>query len=618
MSNEEYRRIVEAVPEGIWVVDPQGWTIFSNRRMAEILGVDFESMPQQSCFGCVFPDELEEAQRHFARTLAGDHRPFDFRLRRADGSPIWVSISCMPIHDDTGAPTGLLGLFSDITDRKQAEAALRESEERFRNMADTAPVMIWVSGLDKLCTFFNKRWLAFRGRTLEQELGKGWVEGVHPEDRDRCSAIFSSAFDSRRPFQKECRLRRADGEYRWVLDNGIPLYRAGEFAGFIGSSIDITEQKLIEERLRASEARLTDAQRLAKVGSWERHMEADKIHWSEEMLRILGMPDLPPSSFSEFLNCVHPNDREKILEADRRIRSTNGPVEVEYRLISREGEVRFARSIAEAIRSDQGAVLRLVGATQDVTEQVKADQLLHESEERLKSAEHLAHVGHWHRNLKSGRVTWSDECSRIFGLPLGYAPNQEEFFQLIAPLDREAVAQGARHCLEEKGQSSVEFRIVRRDGELRTVMSVSEVLLDDDGQPGSVFGAFQDITDVKRAQEETVARQKLESLGTLASGIAHDFNNLLGGTLAQAELALEEYQAGPGWAPCLESFVAGRRVEAHPGWGYPGLRNRAPIDDLCRKRERCGGVGRCLAGGQRHGRIAQGLNIEARGFRNRF
>src|SRR5215471_9010171 len=171
-----YRRVVEAVPEGIWVVDPQGLTIFSNRRMAEILGIDFESMPKQSCFDCVFAQELADAQRHFARTLAGDRRPFDFRLRRADGSPIWVSISCMPVHDDAGATVGLLGLFSDITKRKEAEAALRESEERFRMMADTAPVMIWVTGPDKLFTFFNKTWLDFTGRTMEQELGTGWAD----------------------------------------------------------------------------------------------------------------------------------------------------------------------------------------------------------------------------------------------------------------------------------------------------------------------------------------------------------------------------------------------------------------------------------------------------------
>jgi two-component system cell cycle sensor histidine kinase/response regulator CckA len=450
----------------------------------------------------------------------------------------------------------VIGSIRDITDRKHLEeelrrhaeelqnALLRESEERFRNVADTAPVMIWAVGTDRLASFFNQPWLDFRGRTLEQELGRGWVEAVHPEDWEGCSAVYSSAFESRQPFQKECRLRRADGEYRWVLDNGIPLYRAGEFAGFIGSCIDITEQKLIEERLRASEARLKDAQRLAKVGSWERHMDADRIHWSEEMLRILGLPDRPPSSFSEFVNCVHPNDREKIVEADRKIRSTNAPVEVEYRLVRPDGEVRLARSIAEAIRDDQGAIVHIVGATQDVTEQVRAEQLLRESEERLKTAERLAHVGHWHRDLKSGQVIWSEECSRIFGLPSGYTPNQEEFFLLISPQDRELVEQGARHCIEEKGKSSIEFRIVRPDGDLRTVMSVFEVLLDEAGRPASVFGAFQDITGVKRAQEENVARQKLESVGTLASGIAHDFNNLLGGVLAQAELAISELAAG--------------------------------------------------------------------------
>ncbi len=164
-----YRRIVEAVPDGIWVVDSEGRTLFGNRRMAEILGVDFELMPEQSCFGCVFPEELAEAQRHFARTFAGDRRPFDFRLRRADGSPIWVRICCMPVQDESGRD-GLLGLFTDINDRVRAEIALRESEERFRNMADTAPVMIWVAGPDKGLTFFNKTWLDFTGRTMEQEL----------------------------------------------------------------------------------------------------------------------------------------------------------------------------------------------------------------------------------------------------------------------------------------------------------------------------------------------------------------------------------------------------------------------------------------------------------------
>jgi len=132
-------------------------------------------------------------------------------------------------------------------DRRQAGHALRESDERFRIMADTAPVMLWMSGPDKLCNFFNKGWLDFTGRPLETELGNGWAEGVHPEDYERCLEHYVTAFDARREFKMEYRLRRADGEYRWILDHGTPRYRSdGSFVGYIGSCIDITDRKQAE------------------------------------------------------------------------------------------------------------------------------------------------------------------------------------------------------------------------------------------------------------------------------------------------------------------------------------------------------------------------------------
>ncbi len=264
ITHEEMcRRIVLAVPDGIWVVDPQGQTIFNNKRMAEILGADTESLSEQSCFECVFPEDQSEARRRFAQGMAGNRQPFDFRLRRNDGSEIWVSISCGPVFDASGVVVGLLGLFAEITERKLAEAKIRESEERFRNMANCAPVLIWMAGHDRLREFFNQGWLALTGRNLEQEIGNGWEQGVHPDDMRHCHEIYHSAFDARRPFEMEYRLRRHDGEYRWVLDTGAPRFAPDtKFMGYVGTAVDITDKKQAEENNR----RVEHLQRLALMG----------------------------------------------------------------------------------------------------------------------------------------------------------------------------------------------------------------------------------------------------------------------------------------------------------------------------------------------------------------
>jgi PAS domain S-box-containing protein len=145
--------------------------------------------------------------------------------------------------------------------RKSAEESLRESEARFRMVADSAPVFIWMAGLDKRCTFINKRWLDFTGRTMEDQLGDGWTSGIHPEDLPTAYQHYLLSFDARRPFVMQYRLRRYDGEYRWVTDHGVPLFDAdGHFSGFIGSCVDITERIEAEQAARDLSGRLINAQ----------------------------------------------------------------------------------------------------------------------------------------------------------------------------------------------------------------------------------------------------------------------------------------------------------------------------------------------------------------------
>ncbi len=158
-----------------------------------------------------------------------------------------------PLRGATGERLGVAAVIRDVTSHQRVAQAMGEIENRFRNMADASPVLLWMAGTDGLCTFFNQTWLTFTGRGIEEEWGVGWAENVHFEDFARCMDTYVQAFNARAVFEMEYRLRRHDGEYRWILDRGAPRYTpTGGFAGYIGSCIDITERRVLEQELRGA------------------------------------------------------------------------------------------------------------------------------------------------------------------------------------------------------------------------------------------------------------------------------------------------------------------------------------------------------------------------------
>jgi PAS domain S-box-containing protein len=246
------------------VIRTNGRIVEANDRALHAYGYARDELLRLRITDLRAPATLAEVSAQMARALGPDGVRFETEHRRRDGTTFPVEVSSRSFRAD--GEVYLHSLVRDLTEQRRLEEeratsrrALEESEARFRDLADSAPVLIWIAGPDGGCTWFNRGWLEFTGRGLAQELGDGWAEGVHPEDLPRCREIFEASLVRRAAFKMELRLRRFDGAYRWIVGSGKPRLDGGAFAGYVGSAMDITERKESEEELRRLAAAVDQA-----------------------------------------------------------------------------------------------------------------------------------------------------------------------------------------------------------------------------------------------------------------------------------------------------------------------------------------------------------------------
>ena len=312
-SENRFRTLADSSPVLIWVNGLNGCE-FVNRSYLEFLGRSMDEVSSMDWTSAIHPEDVVRYVDTYTRAFEQQsYFESQFRFRRADGEYRWFKSFGIPRFRSDGGFIGYVGSSVDVNDLKNVEEALRESEARFRYMSDHAPVMIWVSGADRKSTYFNKNWLEFTGHTLEEEICDGWQTGLHAEDLSSCEQTFEAAFEKKESFRIEYRLRRADGVYRWVLDCGAPRFSSdGEFLGFIGSCLDITERKESEDELQKAHQELSELKNELEAENIYLHA---KLQLGEPFGEIVGQSE--PLKYVHFkIGQVAPTDSTVLITGD--------------------------------------------------------------------------------------------------------------------------------------------------------------------------------------------------------------------------------------------------------------------------------------------------------------
>ena len=514
---------------GSFVLDPASGRCLVTPQINVIFGLPpAEENTLASWRDAVHPDDLPRALAVYEAGLR-EGQPFELEyriFRQSDRQLRWVHGIGKPVRGEAGRITALAGVVMDVTERRLAEQAAQESELRFAAMADAAPVLIWTAGLDQGCNYFNRGWLDFTGRTLAQEMGHGWAEGVHPKDLTRCLEVYVQHFDARRPFRMEYRLRRHDGRYRWILDNGIPRYQAdGSFAGYIGSCIDITEKRENEDRLHLQSVAMEMAASAILITNAE-----GVIEWvNAAFVRISGYtaaeaigqkPSIlksglqPASYYREMWDTI-----------------LSGQVwRGQLRNKHRDGSLFDEESIITPLTNSDGKITHFIAIKTDITERRKGEEALRAASAYARSLieaslDPLVTID------VTGRITDVNAATiHATGVPRGELIGTDFSNYFTEPA---RAREGYQRVFAEGSVYDYPLTLRSATGGRMQVLYNATVYRDSHGNVVGVFAAARDITDRQRAETaRQEAHDRLLKIASRVPGVVYQFRRYPDGRFA--------------------------------------------------------------------------------------
>lgn len=394
-------------------------------------------------------------------------------------------------------------------------------------LVDSIPALIHTARPDGYLDYFNKPWLEYLGVTMDDVMGWNWRAFIHPEDVEGIVAQWRACLVTGEIFEYETRVRRANGEYRWMLHRKVPLRDANhDIVKWYGSSLDIDERKAAEQQLRRnaeelqrSEFYLSEGQRLAHMGSWAFNSDGFD-YWSPELFRMHGLdPASKPPSVQEYVDRVQAQDRESMAALIKGISAKASTFDATKRIVRPNGEVRYIRCVGAPVVEDQ-SLKKYVGTAIDVTEHELLTQELRLREAYLAEAQRLSHTGSFGWNISSGEIVWSDETYRIFEVAPSSKVSLQMILERVHPRDRSSVEMALKAAASGEG-IDLEYRLLMPEGRLKYLHVVGKT---DRCESGSieVIGAVMDVTarketevELRRSKAHLTNAQRLSRTGSV-------------------------------------------------------------------------------------------------------
>jgi two-component system cell cycle sensor histidine kinase/response regulator CckA len=537
-SEERFRATFFQAPVGIAQTNIEGKWLLVNDRLCEILGYSQGELRDKTFLDITHPDDREANIIARRELLTGTISSWSIEKRyiHKNGETVWARVRVSLVSDQCQRPQYFISVVEDITGRIQAEQALRASEERLC-LALSAGVGVWDHDLRTEAPALSPQYNRLHGHAPLNPAE--WLRLVHPDDRERVMALVRQSIDRMTEWEAEYRLLYPDGSVNWLLSRGMVLLGdEGRPARMAGVSLDISERKRTEEVLRVSQERFDLAQEAGGIGVWDWDAKTGQAHCSSQYGPLYGLrPGEGVPTFEGWLERTHPEDRVRLREELKRVLENVDHFSTEFRVVWPDGTIHWLYGKGQVFRDSVGNPMRVIGVNMDISERKRAEAALRESEERFRIVADTAPV----MICSSGadklatffNAGWLSFTGRTMEQELGYG-----WIESVHPDDVDECLASYNASFEARRDCHIEYRLRRADGEYRSVICNGVPRFAQDSVFAGYIASCIDITDAKRAQEETLARQKLESVGVLASGIAHDFNNLLGGILASSELAL--------------------------------------------------------------------------------